>query len=321
MLFSFSDLKFLKFANNRFSNSSIMTNRRLYFSPNSLESLKSPHIIASYANVIMATVVPEVASYMCPDISGKGFPSLILLLGINRINVSTRKYCRVLFETWQTRFGVGVVGWRHKRLGISLSFNVVLLFLFNAFYVYLQYLSRNFSDGLNKYFGNKRDSLRIHKKETNTQLQTLSLRYLEKAYIRNWKWSVQNIFSLVQFPNQISIPCITGKHYITSLTDYSQVWYVFLCALQQWTETYMYCTTCVMVEKSVCCTPPPQLSIHSNISTSTTPTIQATNFQYCILWSPYLHLRQSSKLTRITVCFFPRCFKIFQWVDYPNIVT
>lgn len=108
---------------------------------------------------------------------------------------------------------------------ISLSFNVVLLFLFNAFYVNLQYLSRNFSDGLNKYFGNKRDSLRIHKKETNSQLQTLSLRYLEKAYVRNWKWSVQNIFSLVQFPNQISIPCITGKHYITSLTDYSQVWF------------------------------------------------------------------------------------------------
>lgn len=162
---------------------------------------------------------------------------------------------------------------------ISLSFNLVLLFLFNAFYVSLQYLSRDFSDGLNKYFGNKRDSLRIHKKETNTQLQTLSLRYLEKAYIRNWKWSVQNIFqSLVQFPNQISIPCITGKHYITSFTNYSQVWYVFLCALQQWTETYMYCTTCVMVEKSVCCTPPPQLSIHSNISTSTTRTIQANQF-------------------------------------------
>lgn len=65
----------------------------------------------------------------------------------------------------------------------------------------------------------------IKKRRTHNSVQTLSLRYLEKAYVWNWKWSVQNIFSLVQFPNQISIPCITGKHYITSLTDYSQVWF------------------------------------------------------------------------------------------------
>lgn len=206
----------------------------------------------------------------------------------------------------------------------SLSFNLVLLFLFNAFYVSLQYLSRDFSDGLNKYFGNKRDSLRIHKKETNTQLQTLSLRYLEKAYIRNWKWSVQNIFkSLVQFPNQISIPCITGKHYITSFTNYSQVWYVFLCALQQWTETYMYCTTCVMVEKSVCCTPPYSHSCQSTVTYPLQPHEQfkQTNFQWLHSLIALLTSPTKFKTDSNHSMFFPRCFKIFQWVDYPNIVT
>lgn len=164
----------------------------------------------------------------------------------------------------------------------------------------------------------------IKKKRTHNSVQTLSLRYLEKAYIRNWKWSVQNIFkSLVQFPNQISIPCITGKHYITSFTNYSQVWYVFLCALQQWTETYMYCTTCVMVEKSVCCTLPYSHSCQSTVTYPLQPHEQfkQTSFQWLHSLIALLTSPTKFKTDSNHSMFFPRCFKIFQWVDYPNIVT
>ena len=51
-----------------------VTNRRLYFPPDAIKFWKSPHTIASYTNVIMATIRPRAGLLsVCLDISGKGF--------------------------------------------------------------------------------------------------------------------------------------------------------------------------------------------------------------------------------------------------------